>query len=157
MWTETHDPDVVEAVLAVGFDDIVDSNARVSTLSEINKRADWLQLATAFGRASNIIEKQAKDLQKGTVDRALFQHDEEAKLAAAAEGARTQVDQALRTGDYGGALRAIAELRPAVDAFFDKVLVMAPEANLKQNRLRLVSEVQRLFAPIADFGRIQTR
>jgi glycyl-tRNA synthetase beta chain len=157
MWTETHAPDVVEAVLSVGFDDIVDANARVIALSEINKRADWIPLAMAFGRASNIIEKQAKDLQAGPVDPQLFKDEPESRLFAASTAAKTQVDKALATGDYGTALRALADLRPSVDLFFDKVLVMAEDPALKQNRLRLVQGVQQLFAPIADFARIQTK
>lgn len=157
MWSESHPADVVEAVLFAGFDDVTDAQARLIALARIRELPDFVPLAIAFSRASNIIEKQAKDLVRGEVDRALFQQDEEQALAKATAEARGDVARALRTGDYVGALGAIAALRPVVDAFFDKVLVMAPEANLKQNRLRLVADVQELFAPIADFGRIQTK
>jgi glycyl-tRNA synthetase beta chain len=157
MWSDDHAPDVVEAVLSVGYEDVVDANARLQALSEIKRRADWLPLASAFGRASNIIEKQAKDLQAGPVDPALFKDAPEGSLHSAWQSASALVAKALPTGDYGTALRALAELRPAVDLFFDKVLVMAEDPALKQNRLRLVRGVQQLFAPIADFARIQTK
>ncbi|MFI5302019.1 MAG: glycine--tRNA ligase subunit beta, partial [Polyangiales bacterium] len=80
MWSDDHAPDVVEAVLAAGFDDIVDAQARLNALSEIKRRPDWIPLALAFGRASNIIEKQAKDLQAGPIDPGLFKDEPEGLL-----------------------------------------------------------------------------
>ncbi len=157
LWSDDHGPDLVEAVLAAGFDDLADAHKRLLALSEIKGRADFVPLAVAFGRASNIIEKQAKDLVPGPVDAALFQDEPEHTLHGAVGATKSVIANSLKTGDYPGALKAIADLRPAVDGFFDKVLVMAPDASLKQNRLRLVREVQQLFAPIADFARIQTR
>ena len=157
LWADEHGADVVEAVLAAGFDDLTDAHRRLVALSDLKGRTDFAAVATAFGRASNIVEKQGQGLVPGPVDAVLFAEPSEHALHAATEGAKAFVEAALRTGDYGSALRAIADLRPAVDAFFDGVLVMAPEAALKQNRLRLVREVQQLFAPIADFARIQTK
>ena len=93
----------------------------------------------------------------GAVDPSLFRDPPEAPLLAASKAAGQLVDQALKNGDYRSALKALADLRPAVDLFFDKVLVMAEEPTLKQNRLRLVQGVQKLFAPIAEFGKIQTK
>lgn len=157
LWTEEHAPDVVEAIIAVGFDDLADASQRLLAVSRMTRRADFTQLAIAFGRASNIIEKQAKDLAPGEPDPALFRDEPESRLFEASSAANAQVEQALATGDYDEALRALADLRPAVDAFFDKVLVMADDADLRRNRLRLVRGVQRLFAPIADFARIHTK
>lgn len=157
LWADEHGADVVEAVLAVGFDDVTDAHRRLVALSGIKGREDFTPIAIAFGRASNIIEKQAKDLVAGPVDAALFKDAPERTLHTATQAARGVVDSALQTGDYGTALKAIADLRPAVDAFFDQVLVMADDPALKQNRLRLVRGVQQLFAPIADFARIQTK
>lgn len=157
LWAEEHAADVVEAVLAAGFDDLVDAAARLAALSEIKGRPDFIPIAMAFGRASNIIEKQAKDLVAGAVDPSLFRDPPEAPLLAASQAAQALVSQALKSGDYQSALKALADLRPAVDLFFDKVLVMAEDPALKQNRLRLVQGVQQLFAPIAEFGKIQTK
>lgn len=157
LWSEEHPVDVVEAVLAAGFDDVTDAHRRLVALSALKSQADFVPLAVAFGRASNIIEKQAKDLAPGEPDAALFSEEPERRLLVESQGARGSVGAALRTGDYAGALRTLAELRPAVDAFFDKVLVMAEDPAVKTNRLRLVRSVQQLFAPIADFSRIQTK
>ena len=157
LWSDEYGADVVEAVLSVGFDDLTDAYRRLTALSALRGQADFVPLAVAFGRASNIVEKQGQELVPGPVDGRLFQDDAELRLHQATQSAATLVAQALRSGDYATALRAIGELRPAVDDFFEKVMVMAPEAELRQNRLRLVREVQQLFAPIADFARIQTK
>jgi glycyl-tRNA synthetase beta chain len=158
LWSENHPVDVVEAVLVAGFDDLVDASARLAALSEIAGRPDFIPIALAFGRASNIIEKQAKDLKPGTPDPSLFKEEPEGKLHEGAQAASRLVSEALGSGDYRAALKALADLRPSVDLFFDKVLVMVEDnPPLKENRLRLVQSVQQLFAPIADFGRIQTR
>jgi glycyl-tRNA synthetase beta chain len=156
-WKEEHAADTIDAVLDAGFDDITDAHRRLQAITALRGRPDFVPLAIAFGRASNIIEKQARDLVPGPVSSALFSEAPEHALDAATESARAQVESALRTGDYSAALRTLAELRPAVDAFFDKVLVMAEDPAVKQNRLRLVRNVQQLFAPIAAFARIQTK
>lgn len=156
-WSEEFDTDVVDAVLASGWHDVVDARRRLEALARIKGRPDFQPIALAFGRASNIIEKQASDLQPGPVNASLFREPVEGALDSAAQAAASEVRNALQSGDYDGALRALADLRPAVDAFFDQVLVMAEEADLRENRLRLVQSVQQLFAPIADFGRIQAR
>jgi len=157
LWTEDHPADVVEAVLAAGFEDMADAQRRLQAVSALKGRPDFLPLAVAFGRASNIIEKQAKDLVPGPVDEGLLTEPAEKALHAAVAQTHAAVEKSVNTGDYTGALRVLAELRPAVDAVFDQVLVMADDPAVKQNRLRLVRSVQQLFAPIADFARIQVK
>lgn len=149
--------DLAEAVLTAGYDDVVDLGYRAKALGAIAGTPDYLPLAVAFGRASHIIEKQAKDLGAGDPDPALFTEDAERALHAEVERASAEVRATLRTGDYPEALRALAALRPFVDRFFDGVLVMAEDEKVRTNRLRLVRSVQGLFEPIADFSRIQTR
>lgn len=156
-WKDEHAADTIDAVLDAGFDDVTDAFRRVQAITSLRGRPDFVPLAVAFGRASNIIEKQAKDLEPGPVDPELLTEAPERALHAATDSARSHVESALRTGDYGAALKTLAELRPAVDAFFDTVLVMAEQPAVKRNRLRLVRNVQQLFAPIAAFGRIQTK
>lgn len=171
LWSDAHAADVIEAVLAVGFDDVTDAHARLVALSAMRDQPDFLPLATAFARASNIIEKQAKDLAPGDVDATLFLEEHERSLFAqvkmAAETARLEASELARVHSsapkekadlaalYTRRLQACADLRPAVDAFFDKVLVMAEDPKLRENRLRLVASVRELFAPIAEFARIQ--
>lgn len=156
-WGNAYPADLVEAVLSAGFDDVVDAHHRAQALHQMTQLPDYLPLAVAFARASHIIEKQAKDLAAGDPDPAAFVEPAERALHEEAVGARDKVAQALQTSDYPTALRTLAELRPSVDRFFNEVLVMADDEAIKTNRLRLVRSVQRLFEPIADFSRIQTR
>jgi len=80
--------------------------------------------------------------------------DAEKELHAAVVAVKDQVDKLVKAGDLLGALATIATIRPQVDKFFDDVLVMDKHADVKANRLNLVSSVTALFAPIADFRRI---
>jgi glycyl-tRNA synthetase beta chain len=104
----------------------------------------------AFKRVGNII--------KGGVDKPvspdLFEADCERALAEAVEAARQKVADQVGAGDYGAALQTIAGLREPVDAFFDGVMVMAEDEKVKTNRLALLTQVDALFADIADFTKI---
>jgi glycyl-tRNA synthetase beta chain len=142
--------DVVEAVLAARFDDPCDALARVEALAALKAQAGFEPLAVAFKRVGNII--------KGGVDTplraALFEADCERALADATAQARGAVSKAVTGGDYAAALQAIAALRAPVDAFFDGVMVMAENPEVRGNRLALLTEVGRLFEGIADFAKI---
>ena len=142
--------DVVEAVLAARFDEPLDALARVDALSALKTQAGFEPLAVAFKRIGNII--------KGGVDTPLrselFEADCERALAAAVAGAKAAVHTAVAAGDYTAALQAIAALRLPVDAFFEGVMVMADQPELRANRLALLTEAGRLFEGIADFAKI---
>ncbi len=142
--------DVVEAVLSAGFDDPIDALERVRALAELKGREDFEPLAVAFKRVVNII----KGGVPGPVRPELFEAASEKELAAALQQVREQADAAVRRGDYPAALRAIATLRPPVDAFFDGVMVMAKEEAVRTNRLALLTAVAALFTGIADFSKI---
>ena len=90
-------------------------------------------------------------------DRAALRADEpaEAALADALERSRTKVTEALDAENYLAAYAVLAELRPSVDAFFDKVLVMHQDERVRDNRLALLRSLHELFSPLADFGRLQ--
>jgi len=142
--------DVVEAVLAARFDDPLDAAARVEALTALKAQSGFEPLAVAFKRVGNII--------KGGVETPLrtelFEADCERTLAVAAAVARAAVAKALASGDYAAALQAIAALRAPVDAFFDGVMVMAEQPEVRCNRLALLTEAGRLFEGIADFSKI---
>jgi glycyl-tRNA synthetase beta chain len=80
---------------------------------------------------------------------------EERALAAALAFQGDLAAQALARGDYVAALRQLATLRPAVDAFFDKVMVMAEDPDIRQNRLAVLDDLRRRFLSIADIGLLQ--
>ncbi|MFZ5469258.1 MAG: glycine--tRNA ligase subunit beta [Myxococcota bacterium] len=155
MWTEEFRTDVVEAVLAAGFDDLVAARKRLEALSAIVGQADFQPLAVAFKRVVNIVEKQGKDVAAGHADPGKFTDEPEKKLHAEYTRAKGKVDRLLEKDEYAAALKEITSLKPAVDTFFDKVMVMAEDKSLRENRVRFLTEIGGLFNRIADFSKIQ--
>lgn len=155
MWTENIRADVVEAVLSVGFDDLRGTEARVQALAALVETPEFLPLAEAVKRAVNIVEKQGTDIQGDVPEEALFEQPAERALYQQARSARTRVSAALAAEDVRGALAAAAALRGPVATFFEEVRVMADDRAVKENRVRLLRAVAEVFAPLADFGRIQ--
>jgi glycyl-tRNA synthetase beta chain len=144
--------DCVDAALAAGADDVVDARDRAIALAAARKRADFEPLAAAFKRVANILVKEAGDGQ--APDAKAFVADEERALWSAFDAIKARVGQNLEARDYGAALGAMAELKVPVDRFFEKVLVMDPDAGVKQNRLRLLGAIHAGFQRIADFRQL---
>jgi len=154
LWSEEFASDLVEAVLSAGFDDVVDARRRLEALAAIKSRPDFVPLAVAFKRVANI-QGKGDGAASGRVDETLLQEEAERRLLEALARAEGQVT-ALRTErNYEDILLVVASLKPAVDRFFDEVLVMAEEEALRANRLGLVKRVADLFADVADFRKIQ--
>ena len=150
--------DVVNAVLAAGFDDVRDTIARAEALTAVRGSEDFAAISAAFKRMKNI-GRQASEkgiaidgvvsdvLLTDPAELALYQHS--GKLAPVVEGLRTE-------HKYQEALEQIATLRPHVDLFFDKVMVMVDDPAVRQNRLALIARVLDGFSSIADFSEIVT-
>jgi glycyl-tRNA synthetase beta chain len=153
MWAEEFAVDLVDAVLAAGSDDVVDARRRLEALAMARQREDFVPLAAAFKRVANIQEKAPAG--GAGLDAALL--SEPAELALLAELERVEREAAaLRIRrDYPAILRAVATLKPAIDAFFEGVMVMAEDPALRANRLSLMRRVAALFADVADFRKIQ--
>ncbi|MCG6895322.1 MAG: glycine--tRNA ligase subunit beta [Desulfobacteraceae bacterium] len=150
-----HSKDVVAAVVDVSFDCIPDVWQRAAALENLKKADDFESLATAFKRVVNIIRKaDAADI--GKVDPKLFEDPSESKLFKTYQRVSKVVAKELKAGDFEKALREIASLRPAVDAFFEDVLVMAEDERIRKNRLSLLGGISELFATIADFSKLAT-
>jgi glycyl-tRNA synthetase beta chain len=150
--------DVVSAVLAADAEDVVDASARAAALSKVRGSADFASISVAFKRSKNIL-RQASENKKhvsSQVDLAVLQDDSEKQLAAQIPQAAAMVEKLRATRDYQGALMEIAKLRPAVDKFFDKVMVMVDDDNLRANRLALLQTLVKEFSTIADFSEIVT-
>jgi glycyl-tRNA synthetase beta chain len=154
-WTETHRPDVVEAVLSAGFDDLFAARKRLDALSSLVGRTDFQPLAVAFKRVVNIVEKQGKDVPAGTVRADVLKDEAEKRLHASFSQTRQRVLERVKADDFAAALADITRLKPEVDAFFDKVMVMAEDKSLRENRIRLLVEIGALFNHVADFSKIQ--
>ena len=148
--------DVVNAVLAAGADDVRDAIARAEALTEARGSEDFLTVSAAFKRIKNIL-KQAEE--KGFVlgsPSSVSLAVEAQELADAAGALAPRVAALREQRAYGEALAAIATLRPTVDAFFDKVMVLDPDPQLRGAHLGLIDEVLRNLSTIADFSEIVT-
>ncbi len=154
LWGEEFDVDLVEAVLSAGFDDLVDARRRLEALAEVKRRPDFVPLAVAFKRVANIQEK-AQGVSAASLDVSLLREEAERHLASEVGRVGAEVVSLRERRDYPAVLRAVAELKPAVDRFFDEVLVMAEDPALRANRLALVKQVADLFGDLADFRKIQ--
>jgi glycyl-tRNA synthetase beta chain len=151
--------DVVSAVLAVDSDDVVDAAARAEAVSRVRGSADFESISGAFKRMKNIL-RQASDKTKVIalrVDPAALQEESEKELATLIPQAVATVEKLSGAGNYEGALLEIAKLRPAIDKFFDKVMVMVEDDNLRANRLALLQTLVKEFSTIADFSEIVTQ
>jgi len=150
--------DVVNAVLASGADDVKDALARAAAVAEARGSDDFAAIAAAFKRMKNILEQaHAKgDVAAAALDAKLFESDAEKLLAENAASVGAQTAPLMQNREYAAALKAIVSLRPQVDAFFDAVMVMAPDAKVRANRLALLASLLANFTRIADFSEIVT-
>lgn len=150
--------DVVNAVLAASSDDVADAVARAEAVAKVRGSQDFTSISVAFKRMKNIL-RQAREAGKppaASLDPAALQDDAEKQLAAQVPMVAASVTHLRSEGNYEAALQEIAKLRPAVDAFFDKVMVMVEDANLRANRLALLETLVKEFTTIADFSEIVT-
>ena len=150
--------DVVSAVLAVDSDDVVDAAARAEAVSKVRGSADFQSISGAFKRMKNILRQAAEktNVIAMRVDSSGLQEESEKELAALIPQTVASVAKLRAAHDYEGALLEIAKLRPAIDKFFDKVMVMVDDDNLRANRLALLQTVVKEFSTIADFSEIVT-
>ncbi|MCX5777631.1 MAG: glycine--tRNA ligase subunit beta [Elusimicrobia bacterium] len=149
--------DSVRAVLAAGFDTAGDSAARLEALKQIRELPDFTPLAAAFKRASNILKQADKQKMSvaGIVEAALITEESEKALFAAVTAMQSDVQTLITRRDYRGALQRMVSLKPVLDIFFEKVMVMAEAPAVRANRLALLKFTTGIFAAIADFSQLQ--
>jgi glycyl-tRNA synthetase beta chain len=150
--------DVVNAVLTAGSDDVMDAIARAEAVTSVRPTDDFVAISTAFKRIKNIL-RQARESGKSWPED--FRPDKmvdpaEQALGARVNEARDKVESLRKSRQDREALAQIAQLRPVVDTFFDKVMVMVDDEALRGNRLALLDTMQRSFSTIADFSEIVT-
>ncbi|WID95630.1 glycine--tRNA ligase subunit beta [Bosea vestrisii] len=156
--------DLVDAVLGEGAsanDDLLLITRRVAALGRFLETEDGKSLLAGYKRAANILKAEEKKDGEGAfagaadlqliADAGLI---EEKALAVALAQATPKAEAAVAAEDYEGAMTALAELRPAVDAFFDKVTVNDPDPALRANRLKLLNQLREATRAVADFSRI---
>jgi len=156
--------DLVDAVLGEGAssnDDLLLITRRVAALGRFLETEDGTNLLAGYKRAANILKAEEKKDGEGAfaaapelqliADAGLI---EEKALAVALAQATPKAEAAVAAEDYEGAMAALAEIRPAVDAFFDKVTVNDPDPALRANRLKLLNQLRQATRAVADFDRI---
>ena len=149
--------DVFDAVASQRPASLADFDARARALVEFARLPEADALAAANKRIANILRQASEkgDKPAPNIDASALTAPEERTLAATLDFEGGKATQALGRRDYVAALRALASLRPAVDAFFDKVMVMVEDEDVRQNRLALLDDVRRRFLAIADIGLLQ--
>ncbi|HUJ33189.1 MAG TPA: glycine--tRNA ligase subunit beta [Candidatus Acidoferrum sp.] len=148
--------DEINAAFAAGADDLVDAVERVAALQAIRNTKNFAPLAAAFKRIRNILEKSAGDRDKGqsVVRQELLKDAAELQLQSAAQRIGEEATRRKKEKKYRQALEKISELRPAVDFFFDKVLVMHEDEGIRRNRIALLGNLLKEFSTIADFSEL---
>ena len=150
--------DLIDAVFSLGGqDDIALIVRRVEALSDFLATDDGANLLAGVKRAANILaieEKKDKRSYEGTPDGALLVEPAERALEAAIAKVRFDTRAAIDVENFEGAMRALSELRAPVDAFFDHVTVNADDAKLRDNRLKLLSEIRSATLTVADFSKV---
>ncbi len=150
--------DVVNALLAAGSDDVVDAIVRAEAVSKVRGLPDFEPVAAAFKRINNII-RQANEKKIVPAERFTNLPDcphEEKLLAGRAELLAPRFKKAYLEKDYTDALIQLSTLRPDIDLFFDKVMVMVDDERVRANRLALLQNLLNEFSTIADFSEIVT-
>jgi glycyl-tRNA synthetase beta chain len=145
--------EIFDAVLANEPGSPLDFQARLGALILFLQLPDAASLAAANKRIANILRKSGA-AAAGAVDESLLALEQEQRLHADIADLRADVEAALAARQYDAALKRLATLRPAVDAFFDKVLVMDPKPEVQSNRLALLQSLSRLFLAVADLSRL---
>ncbi len=152
------DSRVADAALGAGFTDIRTLKARFDALSAFSREEDFSQAVLTFKRADNIIRKQGSEAGTtltASINDALLEMDQERELARVLRETAPRFEQMWKADDFAGILGQLRELRPAVDAFFDGVMVMAENADLRQNRLNLLFTLVDRMKTVADFSALQ--
>jgi glycyl-tRNA synthetase beta chain len=151
--------DLVDAVFALeGQDDLLMVVRRVEALGKFLDTQDGKNLLAGTKRAANILrieEKKDGKAYDGAPYAALYSLDEEKALAKAIDQVKVEASAAIAKEDFAAAMSAMAKLRPAVDAFFDKVKVNDDDAKVRENRLKLLNEIRAATRAVADFSKIQ--
>ena len=149
------EPDELDAVLSLMPTRLDQILPRLKALKEFRALPEGQALAAANKRIRNIL-RQAGGTPADRVDAARLTEPAERNLSEAVQTLEAQVAPLFKAGNYAEALKRLAGLRPAVDEFFDKVMVMADDVALRNNRLALLNRLSNLFLNVADISRLQS-
>ena len=146
--------DLFQAVAEVSPDTIADFDLRIRAMAEFRQLPEAASLAAANKRIRNILKKNSEPLAE-RADDALFQDQAERDLMAKLDELTPKAKPLFDQGEYAEGLRILASLKQPVDNFFDQVMVMAEEKELRINRLSLLSQLESQFLSVADISLLQ--
>ena len=153
--------DVIDAVFALGDDDLVRVTAKARALQAFLDTDDGAALLAGYNRASNIVRAEEKKDGEGAFAGELeadylaaAPEDQERALIAAVNTVKGEAEQALVSEDFEAAMAALATLRAPIDAFFEHVTVNSEDDALRRNRLFLLSQIRTAVRAVADFDKI---
>ncbi|SOB57711.1 Glycine--tRNA ligase beta subunit [Pseudodesulfovibrio profundus] len=152
------DTRAVDAAIGAGYDNVRTLKARLEALSAFTKEDDFEQAVLTFKRAANIIRKQGAEAGQtltGAYDPELFQDEAETAFGTKLETVAPHFDELWEKDDFAGLLGLLRELRPSVDAFFDNVMVMCDDSDVRFNRLNLLKALVDRLGRLADFNALQ--
>jgi len=147
--------DVIEALVKRSdkwMYDLVDVVSRMKALQSITARPEFDPLMVGFKRAHRLVEKEK--WSRDSIDPSLYQHPTEEHLYRVLEEFKQRVPALIAQGDYAKALDGLVRMRPAIDGFFEGVMVNADDPALRANRLSLLYAIDQLFLSFADFSQI---
>jgi len=145
--------DIADAVLSVGFDDPIDAWKRCEALMKFRADESFAALVIGFKRAANILKNNEEGLGL-TLDQKDLEEEAERELLGSTESAWKGVEEALSRSGYEDVISTQLGLRPAIDRFFDDVLVMDPDDELRARRLAILRRVHALFLKTWDLSKI---
>ena len=148
--TQKYTLDLADAVLAVGDVDITDILKRSSALAEFRLTPNFEDIYNALNRVLRILPENAPE----TVDTDLLKDDAEKELNAHITEVEPKFEKSIQEKEYSELLKQLAKLQPAIDKFFDDVLVMAEDADLRTNRLALLTRIAKYIYAIADLTKL---
>jgi glycyl-tRNA synthetase beta chain len=142
--------DTIDAVLEAGFDNLADAYQRGQALTEFRQQPAFNDLLTAFNRANNL----AKKSESIAIDEALLQEEAERELYQSYVTFDNVMDKYLAGKDYAAALNEIAKLLPPINQFFEQIMVMVEDEQVRSNRLALLYNLSNRMKVVADFSKI---
>jgi len=146
--------DEIDATLSTVLEDIYDSYRRVKTLHEIRKNKSFQDLLVAFKRMANIVKDESDCPKKIDVNKELFTENAEKSLYDYYKGKKNDILDAIERKAYEEVYEILGSFKPYVDQFFDEVLVMEDNMELRCNRIAMLKEILDSFSGIIDFSKI---
>lgn len=143
--------DVINAAAALEFTVPLVNYRKAHALADFKQDGDFVQLMAGYNRAANLLKNVQGDF---AVDQAALTEPAERALLAAEEQAAAALAQAIGEGDYPKALRALAAIRPQIDDFFEQLMVMAEDAQVRANRLALLQKLVSLTRELGDLAQL---